>query len=277
MNIKKFLAPKKVNLSKIRPDDTGKIRTPDEIRTDMEHDLKMLYDLHYLMYADNKRALLIILQGIDASGKDGTAKHLFAGFNPQGCRLYSFKKPSEAELEHDFLWRTHRVMPARGGITIFNRSYYEEISTVKVHPEYLLHQNLPDEILHDPEIFRKRVKQINAFEKMLFQNGMHILKFFLHISKDEQRIRLQERLNDPTKHWKFSMADLEERKLWDNYMRAFEEMLEQTNTKYAPWYVIPADKKWYRNYLVARIVVETLSKLNMAFPKASVPDGLNIV
>jgi len=276
MNIRKFLAPKKVNLTKIRPDYTGKISTVDEIRSDMENDLKALYDLHYLMYAENKRALLIILQGIDASGKDGTAKYLFGGFNPQGCRLYSFKKPSEAELEHDFLWRTHRVMPARGGITIFNRSYYEEITTVKVHPEYLLHQNLPEEILNDPDIFKKRIKHINAFEKMLFQNGMHILKFFLHISKEEQRIRLQERLDDPTKHWKFSLADIEERKLWNNYMRAFENMLEQTHTPCAPWYIIPADKKWFRNYLVARIVVSTLSSLKMSFPKANVEKGLKI-
>jgi polyphosphate kinase 2 (PPK2 family) len=167
-------------------------------------------------------------------------------------------------------------MPARGGITIFNRSYYEEITTVKVHPEYLLHQNLPEEILNDPDIFKKRIKHINAFEKMLFQNGMHILKFFLHISKEEQRIRLQERLDDPTKHWKFSLADIEERKLWNNYMRAFENMLEQTHTPYAPWYIIPADKKWFRNYLVARIVVSTLSSLKMSFPKANVEKGLKI-
>jgi polyphosphate kinase 2 (PPK2 family) len=168
-----------------------------EFKSQTDEGLKKLFELHYLMYAENKHSVLIIFQGIDASGKDGASKHLFSGFNPQGCRLYSFKKPSEAELEHDYFWRTHRVMPSRGGITIFNRSYYEEITTVKVHTDYLNYQQLPDEILHDKDLFKKRVRQINDFEKILVENGMQIIKFFLHISKDEQRLRLQEKLSKP--------------------------------------------------------------------------------
>jgi PPK2 family polyphosphate:nucleotide phosphotransferase len=272
-----FLAPRNVKLNKSNPADTGKLERSDDVQDEVARNLKKLFELHYQMFAEDKHSLLIILQGIDASGKDGVSKHLFAGFNPQGCSLHSFKKPSEEELEHDFLWRAHRQMPKRGNITIFNRSYYEEVTTVKVHPEYLNYQRLPDDILNDGKIFERRYEQINNFEKMLSQNGMVILKFFLHISKDKQRERLQERLDDHTKHWKFDPKDIEERKYWDDYMKAFEEMMEATNTTYAPWYIVPSDKKWYRNYAASSIVVQTLSELKMEFPKIKSAKDITIV
>jgi PPK2 family polyphosphate:nucleotide phosphotransferase len=210
------------------------------------------------MYAEDKRALLIVLQAMDAGGKDGTIRHVMSGLNPQGCTVTSFKKPSEEELDHDYLWRIHHAVPRKGDFGIFNRSHYEDVLVVRVH-----------ELVPKSE-WSKRYDQINAFEKLLAENHVHVVKFFLHISKEEQLERLQARLEDPTKLWKFQEADAKERQYWDDYMEAFEEALVRCNTPHAPWYVIPANKKWYRNGAVSEILVETLSELDMSFPRPTV-------
>lgn len=259
---------KKLSLGSIDPSSTGKFKTEDDTLKKMHELQKKMYDLLYLMFAHNKHSLLIILQGIDTSGKDGVVRHLFASANPQGLRVYSFKQPTPEELRHDFLWRCHIHTPECGSTAIFNRSYYEEVSTVKVHPEYLEAQNIPAELLKRSDFFERRYQRINDFEKMLSQKGTVILKFFLHISKEEQKRRLQERLNDHSKNWKFSPADLKERKHWDQYMKAYHQMIRATNTSHSPWYIVPSDHKWYRNYMISKVIVENLEKLNMRFPKA---------
>jgi len=256
----------KVDLDSIDPAHTGSISKESEIAERMKRDLKELYDLAYLMFADNRRALLIVLQGIDASGKDGLTRHLASGLNPQGVKVHSFKAPSEEELDHDYLWRIHRAMPGRGEIAIFNRSHYEEVTTVKIHPELLRAERLPEEIEEDRDLFKMRYRQINRFEELMVENGTVILKFFLHISKEEQESRFAERLSDPRKHWKFSKQDILESQYWEEYRKAYEVMLRHTSTGHAPWYVIPADRKWYRNYLVTSIVVEKMKMLKMTYP-----------
>jgi PPK2 family polyphosphate:nucleotide phosphotransferase len=212
-------------------------------------------ELQELLYAEHRHKILVVLQGMDTSGKDGTVRHVMSGVSPAGVRVVSFKGPSSEELDHDFLWRVHAKVPAKGEVAVFNRSHYEDVLVVRVH-------NLVPE-----KIWRKRYDQINEFEKMLAANGTIILKFFLHISRDEQRKRLQERIDDPDKHWKFQHGDIEERKLWDEYMDAYEEMLEKTSTKYAPWYVVPANAKWYRNLVVADVLTRAMEKLKMEYPK----------
>lgn len=263
---------RKTSLKRMDPASQGSFRSKEEAREATAELLDRLYKLLYMLYAGNERSLLVILQGIDASGKDGTVRSLFSGANPQGIRVYSFKKPSEEELEHDILWRCHKHCPERGNAAIFNRSYYEEVSTVKVHPEFLDAQHLPVKERKDKKIFEKRYRQINDFERMLSENGTVVLKFFLHISKDEQKERLKERIADPTKHWKFSAQDIVERKFWNGYMKAFQEMIDATNTPHAPWQIIPANYKWYRDYLVAKTVVEKLESLKMRFPKVKIDD-----
>jgi PPK2 family polyphosphate:nucleotide phosphotransferase len=253
---------------KIDPKITGKFKSKEEGLAALAPLNQKLYDLLYLMFAEGKHSLLVILHGIDTSGKDGVVRHLFSAANPQGLKVFSFKKPSEEELRHDFLWRCHRVMPEAGYAAIFNRSYYEEVTTVQVHPEMLKLQRIPDKVAKDPDLFKKRYEQINAFERILAQNGTIILKFLLHISKAEQKQRLEERLEDHTKNWKFSPQDIEERKLWNPYMDVFGKMIKNTNTEHAPWHAIPSDKKWYRNYLVTKTLVDRLSDLKMKFPKA---------
>ncbi len=255
------------NLKKVDPSSSGKFKNKEEAELETKKLLKEMYDRLYLMFAHNKYSLLIILQGIDTSGKDGTVRNIFAGSNPQGVRVHSFKNPSEEELRHDFLWRCHEKMPESGFTVIFNRSYYEEVCTVKIHPEYLEAQRIPDEFVNDKKFFEKRMERINEFEKMLSQRGTVVLKFLLHISKDEQKQRIEERLKDPSKNWKFSPKDIAERKHWSGYQTAFSEMIEGTHTKHAPWHVIPADKKWYRDYMTAKIIVEALEGLKMEFPK----------
>lgn len=255
-----------MRLKSIDPRDTGKFKEKTDVVNATAEYLEELYKQLYLMFAEDRRSLLIILQGIDASGKDGVIQHIFSGANPQGIRAYSFKVPGEEELRHDFLWRCERVAPERGSVAIFNRSYYEDVTTVKVHPEYLaLRKPIPG--ITPEKIFKQRYSQINNYEKMLTENGTTVLKFFLHISKKEQKERLEERLKDPTKHWKFSPGDMKERKLWDKYARAFDQMIKATNTKHAPWIVIPADKKWYRNYLITKKITETLTAFKMEFPR----------
>ncbi len=231
---------------------------------------KKLYDLLYLMFAHDRHSLLVILQGIDTCGKDGTVRHIFSGVNPQGLTVFSFKKPSRLESRHDFLWRCHLHAPECGLATIFNRSYYEEVTTTMVHPELLQDQNIPLERQKNPDFFQHRYDHINDFEKMLQQKGTVVLKFLLHISKSEQKTRIQNRLKDRSKNWKFSKQDVRERKYWDRYMISFEKMIRATSTKIAPWTVVPADSKWYRNYVVSKTMVESLQKLNMSFPKAEI-------
>lgn len=213
-----------------------------------------LMQLQNVLYAENKHNFLIVLQGMDTSGKDGTIKHVFHGVNPQGVRIANFKVPSKIELEHDFLWRVHKQAPGKGEIAIFNRSHYEDVLVVRVHD------------LVPKDVWSKRYAQINAFEKMLAEEGTTILKFFLHIDLDEQKERLQARLADPHKQWKFRKGDLDERKLWPNYIQAYEDVLSKTSTKYAPWYLIPANRKWYRNLIISTILIETLKNLKMKYP-----------
>jgi PPK2 family polyphosphate:nucleotide phosphotransferase len=234
----------------------GKPFYPDRVPAEEEFRLlrKEFIDLQARLYAEDKHKLLIIFQAMDAGGKDSAIRKIFRGVNPQGVRVHSFKAPSKLELAHDYLWRVHNVVPPRGMIGVFNRSHYEDVLVVRVH-------NLVPEI-----VWRPRYEQINQFEKLLHETGTTIIKFYLHISKDEQRERFQERVDIPEKHWKFSFDDLEKRKLWANYMVAYEEMLQRCTTSWAPWHIIPADRKWYRNVAVTRVIVDTLKKLNPQFP-----------
>jgi PPK2 family polyphosphate:nucleotide phosphotransferase len=245
----------KVTLSKWDPDDTAGFADKQSVEKRMKRNLKRLSELQYLLYAESKRSLLIVLQAMDAGGKDGTIRHVMGPLNPQSCSVVSFKTPTAEELAHDFLWRIHRAMPRAGEIHIFNRSHYEDVLIVRVHG------------LVPKSVWSRRYDQINAFENILAQNHTHILKFYLHISKDEQLERFKARLDDPTKHWKASQADFEERKYWPAYTQAYEAALSNCSTAQAPWFIIPANKKWFRNYAVSEILVEYLSKLRMKFPK----------
>lgn len=224
-----------------------------------------LEELQELLYAEGKHKVLIVIQAMDTGGKDGTIRHVFDGVNPCGVRVASFKNPTPEELAHDYLWRVHKQTPKNGEIVIFNRSHYEDVLVVRVHS------------LVPKEVWSRRYEHINNFERMLADEGTTILKFFLHISKEEQKERLQERLDDPTKHWKFSVGDLAERKRWDDYMKAYDDMLEKTSTKWAPWYIVPADKKWYRNLVITSTILEALKDLDMKPPEADFdPKGIVI-
>ncbi len=259
---------KKLKLLKINPSDHSHCKSKVHAIRETKKLQKKMYDLLYLMFAHNRYSLLIVLHGIDTSGKDGTVRHIFSSANPQGIKVFSFKKPSPEEFRHDFLWRCHRHTPESGLAAIFNRSYYEEVTTTMVHPELLAEQHIPDEILKQPDFFQHRYDRINDFEKLLAQKGTVVLKFFLHISKDEQKGRIQERLQNRSKNWKFSEEDIKERKHWDKYMQVFQKMLDATSTKHAPWTVVPADNKWYRDFIVSKTIVESLENLKMSFPKA---------
>ena len=233
-----------------------------------EH-VAQLSSLQQLLYASNRYAVLLIFQAMDAAGKDGAIKHVMSGVNPQGCQVYSFKHPSPAELQHDFLWRTTRDLPERGRIGIFNRSYYEEVLIARVHPEILRSEGLPD-LPHDDEVvWHDRYRSIVNLERHLHSNGTRIVKFYLHLSKEEQRKRFLQRIDEPEKNWKFSLADVEERKFWKQYMKAYEECLSATSTRDAPWYVVPADDKENARLIVSQIVLDTLEGLEMTYPKAS--------
>jgi PPK2 family polyphosphate:nucleotide phosphotransferase len=224
------------------------------------------------MYAHDRFSLLLIFQAMDAAGKDGTIKHVMTGVNPQGCQVFAFKKPSDEELDHDYLWRTYKCFPERGRIGIFNRSYYEEVLIVKVHPGILLKQKLPaiKRLSKVNKVFwEKRYRQINDLEQHLVENGTIVLKFFLNVSKEEQKKRFLKRINNPDKNWKFTMGDVEERQYWDKYQQAFEDVLNYTSTEYAPWYIIPADKKWYMRTVVGDIIVHTLESLPLKYPAVS--------
>jgi PPK2 family polyphosphate:nucleotide phosphotransferase len=251
----------KVKLAKFDPDDTLGYSHDEKTQAKLATTLQRLDRLQYVLYATKKKALLIVLQAMDAGGKDGTIRHVMTGVNPQGCRVTSFKQPTQEELAHDFLWRIHAAVPARGMLGIFNRSHYEDVLVVRVHG------------LVPKKIWKARYDQINEFEKLLDENGVTILKFFLHISKDEQKKRFEERLTDPRKYWKFGPADLKERELWDQYQEAYEAALERCSTKRAPWFIIPANHKWFRNLAVSKIVLETLEGFEMQMPGPAFKSG----
>ena len=233
----------------------------------LQEHVEELSALQRLHYASNRYSLLLIFQAMDAAGKDGAIRHVMSGVNPQGCQVFSFKHPSATELEHDFLWRTTRALPERGRIGIFNRSYYEEVLIVRVHPEILRTQGLPDALLDERSIWKQRYRSIVDLENHLYRNGTRIMKFFLHLSKDEQRKRFLERIDEPDKNWKFSLADVEERKFWKQYMRAYEACLSATSTKIAPWYVVPADDKENARLIISRIILDTFKSLKMRYPE----------
>lgn len=254
-------------LADFDPDDTcGLDIDKGDAKQMLEAGVKRLSALQERLWADDRWAILVILQGIDTSGKDGVIKHVMSGVNPQGCEVHSFKAPSEQEIDHDFLWRASIVLPTRGRIGIFNRSYYEETIVVRVHPELLQKQRLPQKLITD-EIWNQRFTDINNFESYLAHNGILTMKFFLNMSKKEQLGRLLARIDDPEKRWKFRARDVEERKLWDPYMQAYEETVRHTATKHAPWYVVPADHKWFTRLVVAATLVETMESLDLKFPK----------
>ncbi|MHB1605439.1 MAG: ADP-polyphosphate phosphotransferase [Leptospirales bacterium] len=244
-------------------------QTNEEYQKFLGEQVGQLSSLQKLLYASNCYSVLLIFQAMDAAGKDGAIKHVMTGVNPQGCQVYSFKHPSPAELEHDFLWRTTKCLPERGQIGIFNRSYYEEVLIVRVHPEILRSENLPDGMLDEKIFWKERYRSITDLEKHLFRNGTRIIKFFLHLSKEEQRKRFLARIDDPDKNWKFSSADIEERKFWDQYMVAYEECLSATSTRDSPWYIVPADDKENARLIISRVILDRLNSLNMSYPRAS--------
>ena len=255
MAIERIRPGARVRLAKIDPADTGSHRDEAAARETLKRDVERLAKLQDVLYAEHQRAVLVVLQGIDASGKDGTVKHVMAGVNPSGCEVVPFKVPTDEELAHDFLWRIHRATPRRGHITIFNRSHYEDVIVPHVH------RTVPRKVID------RRYDRINEFERLLVEDGTLVVKFFLHVSKREQRKRLAERFADPTKRWKFSAQDLRERALSGRYKAAYEEALERCSTKRAPWWVVPADHKWYRNLAVASTLVDALRDLDCRYPR----------
>ncbi len=249
------------------PGDTGGLKLEkDHAAQLLDRGTEVLAELQDRLYAQDKRALLLVFQAMDAAGKDGTIKHVMSGVNPQGCQVFSFKAPSAEELDHDFLWRTTKSLPERGRIGIFNRSYYEEVLVVRVHPEILGKQKLPPELV-TKKIWKERHEDIAAFEKYLSRNGVAVVKFFLHVSRKEQKKRFLERLDRPEKNWKFSLADAEERKHWDAYMEAYEDAIRATAAPWAPWYVVPADAKWFTRLVVASAVIDAMEKMDLAYPE----------
>jgi PPK2 family polyphosphate:nucleotide phosphotransferase len=259
---------KSLHLRQCDPTDTCGLDLKDQADELLQQSITLMQDRQEKLYAQDEWALLLIFQAMDAAGKDGVIKHVMSGLNPQACQVYSFKQPSTEELDHDFLWRTNRCLPQRGRIGIFNRSYYEEILVVRVHPEFLAKQHLPQE-LGGKKIWKERFEDISNMENYLTRNGTVIRKFFLNVSKDEQRRRFLARLEEPGKNWKFSEADVHEREHWDQYMDAYEDMIRHTSTPDAPWYVIPADHKWFMHLAVGSAVLETLESLKLGFPKVS--------
>ncbi|HEY6256336.1 MAG TPA: polyphosphate kinase 2 family protein [Xanthobacteraceae bacterium] len=263
-------APASFRLRSIDCADTGDL-DKDDAQSMLAGDVKQLADLQARLYAEDRWSLLIVLQGMDAAGKDSVVAHVMSGVNPQGCEVHSFKHPSAEELDHDFLWRAAPRLPARGRIGIFNRSYYEDVLVVRVRPGLLQQQKLPESLI-GKSIWEERFQDIRAFERHLARSGTRVLKFFLHLSKEEQRRRFLDRLDDPAKRWKFSMDDVTERKRWDQNMAAYEEMIRSTSTPAAPWHVVPADHKWFTRLVVASAVIEALESLQLAFPKVGAAD-----
>jgi PPK2 family polyphosphate:nucleotide phosphotransferase len=252
------------------PEDTHQLKSGDkpEAKRILDNGVVLLNEMQDKLFAQSNWGLLLIFQAMDAAGKDSTIKHVMSGVNPQGVQVFSFKEPSSEELAHDFLWRTNRCLPVRGKIGIFNRSYYEEVLVVRVHPEILEKQRIP-KVLRGEHFWKNRYEDINAFEKYLTRNGIAIRKFFLNVSKKEQKRRFLERLDNPEKNWKFSAADVQERKCWDDYQSAYEKMIRNTASEHAPWVVVPADNKWFSRLLVVATVVDALSEMNLEYPKVS--------
>ena len=270
MNHQNLIVPpgKKITLKNYDPDFIGKFKLKEDAQKKLEEDVAELAEMQDVLYAQNTYALLIIVQAMDAAGKDGVIKHVMSGVNPQGCQVTSFKAPSAEELDHDFLWRAEKALPERGRIGIFNRSYYEEVLVVRVHPEILERQKLPPEKM-DKQIWKNRYEDINNFERYLVRNGIVVLKFFLNVSKKEQKERFLERINTPRKNWKFSAQDVTERGCWSDYMKAYEDVFNHTSTEWAPWYIIPADHKWYTRAAVADVINAKLKSLKLRYPSVS--------
>ncbi len=271
VEIDKLLAKpgENISLKDYSPAYTGKYKEKDA-KKHLKKNIKKLDELQYTFYAANTHSLLIVLQAMDAAGKDGAIRHVMSGINPQGCTIHSFKAPSKNELEHDFLWRHYIRLPERGQIGMFNRSHYENVLVTKVHPEYILGEQIPGvESLKDinEQFWTDRYEQINNFEKTIHQNGTIVLKFFLHLSKEEQKNRFLDRIKEPDKNWKFSFGDIEEREHWDEYQQAFEQAISNTSTKDAPWYIIPADNKWFSRIAISDVIINTLKSLNLKIPE----------
>ena len=272
--VRKFVEPyrivrgKKFRLKDFDPADTGGLGSDSKPQAKelLARGVSWLAEEQDKLYAQNQWSVLLVFQAMDAAGKDGTIKHVTSGLNPQGCQVYSFKQPSPEELDHDFLWRTTRCLPERGRIGIFNRSYYEEVLVVRVHPEYLGRQHLPDTLI-GRKVWDRRLADIASFERYLARNGTLVLKFFLNVSRKEQKRRFMERLDQPEKNWKFSAADVKERAYWNDYMKAYEAAIRATATPDAPWYVVPADNKWFTRLVVAATIVEAMERLDLAYPK----------
>ncbi len=269
MDTKKFLAQEneKIKLSDFETDYTGKIKSKQEAEELLEANIVKMRELQSKLYADDKYSVLLVFQAMDAAGKDGMIKRVMSGLNPQGTQVFSFKQPSAEEIDHGYLWRIHKAAPERGRIGIFNRSHYEDVLVVRVH-NYLKSSKVPEAMI-GKNIWQKRFEQINNFEKYFYENGTIILKFFLHISKEEQKKRFISRIDDTSKNWKFSKADIEERKYWDEYQKCYEDAINNTSKKHSPWYVIPSDKKWFARLLVSEIIVESMKNLNLSYPKLS--------
>ncbi|MFZ0454761.1 MAG: polyphosphate kinase 2 family protein [Ignavibacteriaceae bacterium] len=256
-----------IRLSDFQTDYTGELKTKKEAKKLLRKNIKKMQKLQAKLYAENKYSVLLIFQAMDAAGKDGTIKHVMSGLNPQGTQVFSFKQPSAEELDHGFLWRINKSLPERGRIGIFNRSHYEDVLVVRVH-NLIKNQKIPEELINN-DIWKTRFREINNFEKYLYENGTIILKFFLHVSREEQKNRFLKRIEQKSKNWKFSAGDIEERKFWDGYMKCYEEAISSTSKEHAPWFIIPADKKWYMRFAVSSIIIESLKKLNPAFPDLS--------
>jgi PPK2 family polyphosphate:nucleotide phosphotransferase len=265
---KDFLAEegKTVKLQKWPTDIKPIYSSKDDFHESQKVQIEEMSKLQNLLYAHNQYSILLIFQAMDAAGKDGAIKNVMSGINPQGCQVYSFKQPSAEELDHDFFWRTTNCLPERGRIGIFNRSYYEEVLVVKVHPIYLKFQNLPTEIMEDKNIWQKRYQSILDFEKHLYRNGTHVIKFYLNVSKEVQRKRFLERIDNPDKNWKFSASDIKERELWDQYMNAYEDCISATSTENSPWYIVPADDKKNTQLIITNIILEKMKELKMSYP-----------
>jgi PPK2 family polyphosphate:nucleotide phosphotransferase len=270
MNVKRYRVRHgdRSALKRYAPDHTAHFREKDAAVDHLKKGIARLEARQELLYAQGEYSLLLIFQGMDAAGKDGAISHVMSGVNPLGTDVHSFKQPSSEELSHDYLWRVAKVLPARGRIGIFNRSHYEDVLVVRVHPEYLQKSNIPPEHITS-RIWQERYEDINAFERHLWRNGTIIRKFFLHVSRGEQRRRLLERLEDPAKNWKFSLGDIPERAKWHAYMRAYRDAIAATSTEHAPWYVVPADHKWFARVVIGDVIVETLDELDLSFPKIS--------
>ncbi|MEO8042463.1 MAG: polyphosphate kinase 2 family protein [Acidobacteriota bacterium] len=257
---------KKLDLKDHPTDFSGDYTDKKEAVKDLEKNVERLRELQDVLYAQDEQALLVVFQAMDAAGKDGAIEHVMSGVNPQGCHVVSFKQPSDEELSHDFLWRCAKNLPERGKIGIFNRSHYEEVLVVRVHPQILQSQHLPDDIKNDPHIWKNRFEQIRRFESNLAANGTRILKFFLNVSRDEQKQRFLSRIAEKEKNWKFSMGDVKERGHWDEYMNSYTEAIENTSTEAAPWYIIPADKKWFTRLAVSEVIVKKLESMKPQYP-----------